>query len=237
MSFGKTVWYDLAPRYDGDVTIRATGFATVVVVYEWSASDSRITRTVACSTNTANEDLALSVRGERNYTIQVGGAGATGGVLNLAVDYFPDRDGDGIYDPEDKCRTQPGVGRFGGCPPELRGRPRITFANTPNGIRITRLWVERVAKGARITVRCGGCGSQTVRARRAGTIELSRFAGRSVNAGATVSVRVTMPRARRGTYRYGATGKLVAWRAERGGIRSRPERCLNARTGKTERCP
>ncbi|HET6546903.1 MAG TPA: hypothetical protein VFG79_00510, partial [Solirubrobacter sp.] len=34
--FGKTVWYDLAPQADGDVAIRATGFPTVVAVYQWS---------------------------------------------------------------------------------------------------------------------------------------------------------------------------------------------------------
>ena len=37
--FGKTVWYDLAPPADGDAVIRATGFATVVAVYEWSEHD------------------------------------------------------------------------------------------------------------------------------------------------------------------------------------------------------
>jgi hypothetical protein len=236
-SFGKTVWYDLAPQADGDVTIRATGFATVVSVYEWDGDDSRITRTVDCSANTANEDLALSVRARRNYTIQVGGAGGVGGLLNLAVDYFPDTDRDGVYDPDDKCPELAGLGRNGGCPPELRARPRINFANTANGVQITRLWVERAVKRSKIVVRCGGCGSQTVRVKRSGKVELSRFVGRAARAGANISVRVTMPRSRRGTYRFGATGKLVSWRVERGGIKSAPERCLNARTGKRERCP
>ena len=72
--FGKTVWYDLAPQVDGGVVIRATGFATVVAVYEWSGTTSQITRMVDCSANASVDDLVLDVRGKRNYTIQVGGA-------------------------------------------------------------------------------------------------------------------------------------------------------------------
>src|SRR5689334_7297656 len=46
-SFGKTVWYDLAPRVDGGVQIRAngTGFQTAVAVYEYG-DDSKIIRRV-----------------------------------------------------------------------------------------------------------------------------------------------------------------------------------------------
>jgi hypothetical protein len=233
--FGKTVWYDLAPRVDGGVVIRATGFATVVAVYEWSGTTSQITRMVDCSTNASVEDLLFDVRGKRNYTIQVGGAGGVGGPLNLKVDYFPDRDGDRLIDDLDRCSSVAGP-EPSGCPPELRSRPRITFANTATGIRITRLWVERVPKGAKVVVRCGGCGSQTVRARRAGTVELSRFTGRAAGAGATISVRVTMGRRGTGTYRFGATGKLQSWRVRAGGIKASPERCLHVRTGKSERC-
>ena len=233
---GKTVWYDLAPQADGDVVIRATGFATVVAVHEWSAQTSRITRAVDCSANAAAEDLVVSVRAKRHYTIQVGGAGGAGGPLNLKVDYLPDRDRDGQYDPLDKCPTVAGIERFGGCPPELSSRPRLTFANTSSGIQISRLWVERVPKGGKVVVRCGGCGSQTLKASRAGTVELSRFLGRAANAGATISVKVTMARGGTGTYRFGATGKFQSWRVRAGAIKASPERCLNVRTGKSERC-
>ena len=39
-----------------------------------------------------------------------------------------------------------------------------------------------------------------------------------------------------GTYRFGATGKSQSWRVRAGGIKASPERCLNVRTGKSERC-
>ena len=216
--------------------IRATGFATVVAVYEWSSTTSQITRMVDCSANASVDDLVLDVRGKRNYTIQVGGAGGIGGPLNLKVDYFPDRDRDSQIDDLDRCPTVAGIERFGGCPPELSSRPRITFANTAGGIRITRLWVDRVPKGGKVLVRCGGCGSQTVKARRTGTVELSRFTGRTARAGATISVKVTMARNGTGTYRFGATGKFQSGRVRAGGIKASPERCLNVRTGKSERC-
>ncbi len=234
--FGKTVWYDLAPQVDGGVVIRATGFATVVAVYEWSGTTSQITRMVECSANASVDDLVVDVRGKRNYTIQVGGANGIGGPLNLKVDYFADRDRDAQIDDLDRCPTVAGIERFGGCPPELSSRPRLTFANTVSGIRITRLWVDRVPKGAKVVVRCGGCGSQTVTARRTGTVELSRFEGRAAGAGATISVKVTMARSGNGTYRFGATGKFQSWRVRAGGIKASPERCLNVRTGKSERC-
>jgi hypothetical protein len=236
-AIGKTVWYDLAPQSDGDVLIRATGFATVVAVYEWSARTSRIMRQVDCSANTSVQDLAVSVRAKRRYTIQVGGAGGAGGPLNLKVDYLPDSDRDGRYDPLDECPDVAGIGQFGGCPPVLNVRPRLSFANTGSGINITRFVVERVPKGAKVVARCGGCGAQTVRARRTGTVTLSRLVGRAARAGATIQVKVTMRRTGKGRYRFGATGKSQSWRVRVGGITAAPERCLNVRTGKSERCP
>lgn len=233
--FGKTVWYDLAPAVDGGAVIRATGFATVVAVYEWSGTTSQITRMVDCSADVAADDLLVDLERRRNYTIQIGGVNGAGGPLNLKVDFFPDRDRDGLIDDLDRCATVAGI-EPSGCPPELRSRPRITFANTASGIRITRLWVDRVPKGGKVVVRCGGCGSQTVTARRTGTVELSRFAGRAASAGATISVKVTMARSGTGTYRFGATGKIQSWRVRAGGIKASPERCLNVRTGKSESC-
>ena len=82
------------------------------------------------------------------------------------MDYFADSDNDGEYDALDECPKVAGIARFGGCPPELRVAPRIGFDRTGNGVRITRLFVDRVPKGAKVVAKCSGCGSQTVRRRR-----------------------------------------------------------------------
>lgn len=235
-SFDKTVWYDLAPQAGGDVTIRATGFPTVVAVYEWNEQTSQITRMVDCSTTTSTDDLVVSVKRRHNYTIQVGGAGGAGGPLSLRVEYFPDRDGDGSFDALDKCPTTPGIDQFGGCPPELRVAPSINFANTAFGISITRLVVDRVPKGAKVRARCSGCGSQTVKAKRFGRVSLSKLVGRSVSAGGKVELRITMGRRGKARYRFGATGAYFRWPVKVGGLGTRVSRCLHVRTGKIERC-
>ena len=79
--FGKTVWYDLAPQFDGGRrgVGRRTGFKPVVAVYEWNRADSQITRLVDCTPNAGGEDLLLDVKAASNYTIQVGGVGGAGG--------------------------------------------------------------------------------------------------------------------------------------------------------------
>jgi len=235
-AFDKTVWYDLAPQADGGVAIRATGFATVVAVYEWSEATSQIRRMVDCSTTTSADDLIVDVRARRNYTIQVGGAGGAFGLMSLKVDYFPDRDRDGEFDALDSCPTVPGIARFDGCPPELRAVPSINYDRVGGGIRITRLVVDRVPKGAKVVARCSGCGSQTVTARRQGRVTLSRMIGRAVGSGGAVEVRVTMGRTGSGTYRFGATGSSFTWPVANGRLGTRVARCLNVRTGRKERC-
>jgi hypothetical protein len=235
-AFAKTVWYDLEPQVDGGVQIRATGFPTVVAVYEWNASDSRIRRLVGCSANAASEDLLLDVVGKRNYTIQVGGAAGAGGPVTLKVDFFPDADADGVLDALDKCRTTAGIERFGGCPPELRVVPSVGFSGSGGGIAITRLIVDRVPKGAKVVARCSGCGSQTVKAKRRGRVSLTRLVGRSVRAGGSVQVRVTLGRTGSGTYRFGATGSYFRWPVRAAGLGPRVTRCLAVRTGRIERC-
>src|SRR3954447_6225839 len=57
--FGKTVWYDLAPQVSGGVQLRASGFQTVVAVYEWNPQDSKISKLVDCSPNAGGDDLPL----------------------------------------------------------------------------------------------------------------------------------------------------------------------------------
>jgi hypothetical protein len=239
VEFGKTVWYDLPLKVDAGVQIRATGFNTVVAVYEWSEENSQITRTVDCSPNAAVEDLLLSLKGGRNYTIQVGGAAGEGGLLNLRVDVFLDSDGDGVLDEEpDRCRTTPGIKAFGGCPPPLRGvvNPSIGFQRFGNGLRITRLVVDSVPKGARVVARCSGCGSQTVKVKRRGRVSLNKLVGKFVANGNSITLRVTLKRTGKGKYRYGATGVLFTWPVRDGATGKRTTKCLNVKTAKPERC-
>ena len=132
--------------------IRANGgFDVVVAVYTWSESSSRITRTVRCQNDEAgSEDVLIPrVSARTNYTIQVGGANGAGGPLNLLFDYFPDTDGDGILDDApDKCRKQPGIERFGGCPPELRSSAaRAPTSPSASALRITAPRDRRRAQG------------------------------------------------------------------------------------------
>jgi hypothetical protein len=103
-------------------------------------------------------------------------------------------------------------------------------------VTIKRLWVEHVPKGAKIVARCGGCGSQTIKTKKAGTVDVTRLVGRSVKAGKTVEVSVTLAKTGKGTYRFGATGRYRKWPIKPGALGATFDRCLNAVTSKIERC-
>ncbi len=236
--FGKTVWYDLQPRSDGGVEIKTAGFDAAVAIYEWNPADSKITRLVECENAAgATEDVILDVKGGKAYTFQVGGVNGAGGPLTFNLDYFPDADGDGILDALDDCRTTPGIQASGGCPPSLRGKvsPSLSFANAGGGIRITRLSVDGVPKGAKVSARGGGI-SQTVKVKRSGRVTLSRLTGRSARAGSKVQLRITLGRSRSGKYKFGATGIAFTWPVKAGALGRRTQSCLHVGTGKVERC-
>jgi hypothetical protein len=226
---GKTVWYDLRPPSAGGIEVKTSAaFDSTVAVYEWNPRNSRITKLVKCeNTPGTAEDLILDVQKGKAYTFQVGGAGGAGGPLSFGLDYYPDTDGDTILDAQDKCASTPGIERFGGCPPSLDDdvRPSIGYDNTGDGIRINRLVVSKVPKGAKVTARAGGA-SQTVKAKRAGTVKLTKLVGRAARSGTSVEVRVTLGRTGTGTYKFGATGAYFKWPVKVGGLGGRVDRCL-----------
>lgn len=235
---GKTVWYDLQPQDDGGVEIKTAGFDAAVAIYEWNPSDSKITKLVKCeNTAGATEDVLLDVKGGKAYTFQVGGVNGASGQLTFNLDYFPDADGDGILDALDDCRTTPGIQASGGCPPSLRGKvsPSLSFANAGNGVRITRLSVDGVPKGAKVVAKGGGV-SQTVKAKKSGRVTLSKLAGRSARAGSSVTVKITLGHSGRGKYKFGATGVGYKWPVKAGGLGRRVQQCLRVGSGKVERC-
>jgi hypothetical protein len=152
------------------------------------------------------------------------------------LDWFSDRDGDDVYDLLDKCPNDPGIESAGGCPPELRSTPNFGYDDAPGGIRIKRLIVNRVPKGAKLVAKCPGCRTESLTARRTGTVAFSGIVGRVVRAGATIELRVTLGRST-GKYRFGAIGKRFRWPVRAGAVGTRSERCLNPRSGKPQRCP
>jgi hypothetical protein len=245
-TFGKTVWWDFHPPVDGGVEIKTSGFDNVVTVYQWDDKTSKIVRTVACQDTAGTaEDLLLDkeVKGGRAYTVQVGGVTgpdgvSAGGPLSFELDYYADTDGDGVYDlVPDHCRKTPGPDRFGGCPPPLKAvvTPSLSFANTGSGIRVTRLALTGVPKGAMVLARCGGCPTVSTVAKHA-TVDLKRLVGRSVSKGSKVQLRVTLGRTGKGNYRFGATGVLITWPVKVGGIGNKKTQCLHVGTVKVEKC-
>ena len=140
-------------------------------------------------------------------------AGA-GGPVTVRMDAFKDDDGDGLYDVLDKCPTVPGIEASGGCPPSLRGRvsPSVSYAAQGNGgVRITRLTVDSVPKGAKVSASCTGCGSQTVTAKRQGRVTLNRLVGRIARAGGSVEVKITMRRTAPGATASARPASPSAW--------------------------
>jgi hypothetical protein len=236
--FGKTGWWDFKAPSDGGVEIKANGgFDVVVAVYTWSERTSKITRTIRCQNDEAgSEDLIIPRVSEgTNYTIQIGGANNAGGPLRLEFTYFPDTDGDGILDDTpDKCRRQPGIPRFGGCPPELRSTPRVLYQSLGSGLRITGLEIDDVPKGARAEVRCG----RTVkrRATRTGTLKIGGCTGRTINGGSSIQVRVTLGSTGKGQYRHGAVGKYYRWPVAGGKLGKRQTSCLQPGSRKPTKC-
>ena len=242
-AFGKTVWYDFLPPTPGAARISATGFDTVIAVYEWSARDSQLRGLVACqNTSTGvSEEMLLPPQLQRgkNYTIQIGGAAGVGGLLDFSFEFFADRDGDRILDETpDKCLRLRGIPLFGGCPPIVRGAARVTTQGAPGGVRVLRLTVDRADKGTKIEVRCRSCGSRVrARAPRGGSVRVSGFEGRSISIGDRIEVRIKRPRGGKGRFRFGAIGKVVRWPITSTGLGQSTVTCTRPGSKRKIECP
>jgi hypothetical protein len=228
-SFGHTVWYDFLPEISGGAEIMATGYDTVVAVYEYDVQSARITRPIACENRGAGEDLILPmVRAGRAYTVQVGGVGAAAGMLDFSFLFFGDRDEDGVLDEEpDECLDLPGVNAAGGCPPTLNATVSLSWSVTTAGLEFTTALVRGAPRGARVEIRCRRCGLRRAVARARGrVVRLPRLTGRSAPPGAVLEVFVTQGRRGSGRYRHGAIGTYVRYKFSADGVRSRTTRCL-----------
>jgi hypothetical protein len=218
-AYGKTVWYDFLPPTSGGVRLTAAGYDTALAVYEYDSATGRITRPVACQDagEGPSEELDVpppAIEAGKYYTVQVGGAVVDGtarsGALDFRLEFYGDRDGDGVLDHNDACPDV--AGAPGGCPPQIAGTPRLAIA----GLHVVLLEWAGLPRGADVTARCRGCGAhgirQTVRVRGDGVARLGSFAGINAHRGAVLDVSATLAARGSGEYRFGAIGKRAHYR-------------------------
>ena len=141
--YGSTVWFDLHPNVPIGVQLVASGYPSVVAVYQYNARTAQLDRkSVFCrvansvtNTFTLPEELSKG----KPYTVQVGGlrngAAFSAGSLNLTINLFPDHDGDQVSDGIDKCPFL--AGTLGGCPPALHPTAHFNYVPAGSGLRLT----------------------------------------------------------------------------------------------------
>ena len=231
-AYGKTVWFDFLPPTAGGARIVATGYDAVVAVYEYDPASGRIVRPVACQDASEGPSEQLDIvppklEKERHYTVQVGaavtGGAAQSGTLDFTLDFYGDRDGDGVLDATDPCPDVAG-GR-GGCPAQIPGTPRLAI----QGLRVVSLEWAGLQRGTEVRAECRGCGRhgirQAVRAGGDGVARLTAFAGASAQRGAVLNVSARSRATGSGDQRYGAIGKAASYRLGSGGLAWKT-RCL-----------
>jgi hypothetical protein len=235
VGFGRTVWYDFIPDVAGGVRIAASGYDTVVAVYEYDVRSSQLGERIACANRGAAEDLILDkVEPGKAYTVQVGAVGGAAATLQFEFLFFGDTDEDDVLDEApDRCPRMPGIDSAGGCPPALSATLSFEWDDTANGVRFRIVRLRGAPRGARVEARCPRCGVRRTTARGTGRpLSLRRLVGREAPAGAVLEVRVTQRPRGRGRFRHGAIGSYLRYVFEPGGIRTRTVRCL--RPGSTK---
>jgi hypothetical protein len=225
-AYGKTVWFDFLPPTAGGVRIVASGFDTVVALYEYDPKTASIVRSLGCqdASKGPTEEFdvpAPKIQKGHYYTVQVGGAvvggAAQGGALDFALQFYGDRDSDSVLDPNDLCPDAPGT--RAGCPPQIPGTPSMTIT----GGRISVLEWSGLPRGTEVTADCRGCGRrgvrQTVRVPNGGAARLRAFAGVPVRRGAVLKVVARSRAAGSATSPFAAIGKSARYRFGSGSLR------------------
>jgi hypothetical protein len=253
VGYGKTIWYDMHPKVPLGLELQASGFPTVIAVYQWSPSTSKITRRVGCqafngSTQPNDFLLPFELKKGNAYTVQIGGldtvpgdpSSAAGGALSFTARFLPDHDGDGVYDPLDACPFLAGVSRFGGCPPTISPVLSYSFRGpVGSGLRITRFEINTIPGGSRVEARCS-CGIDEVRnsGSHASSVTIPAFVGATLPFGATVEIWTSKRATRGGMFKHGAIGAYRKLTVGSSGLSQPVKRCLmpGSRTPRLQ-CP
>jgi hypothetical protein len=234
-TFGHTIWYDLRPRVNEGVELKAAGLPNVIALYRYS--QAKIVNRVGCQAASGLMPNDFIVPSELTahdlYTLQVGGlqtsTGIVAGPVSFTAKIFPDHDADGVYDAlPDACPFLPGIARLAGCPPSIIPGLHYTFDTTGvGGLFVTRFEVFRVPSGARVEARCS-CGLHQVRTagRRASSVTMTAFVRHTIPFGAIVRIWASKRAAGHGDYRYGAIGGYLKYAINSAGLGLLATRCL-----------
>lgn len=166
--YGKTVWYDFVPHVDGDVLLQAAAlsFNPTISLVRFDLKSSRPLGPFQCANelSAALEQAAVKgIKRGRAYSVQVGGVGDTGGVLEFDLNFKPYR---------------------------TKARARLRIRPTAGGVEIVSL-VVKPTRSARMEVAClPGCRRQVKSGRQA---SFSRLGGKSLRAGSRLIIRVSRP--------------------------------------------
>jgi hypothetical protein len=218
VAFGHTVWWDFQPSQQGYVFVNAigSGFLTVADVYTFTTQSALIGPSIGCSSNPTNDEFFVHVKRHQEYTLQIGGQGASAGPVNVNLVYYADRDGDTKFDINDSCPNIPGHGSKNGCPPKVSPVTSIATAPSGSGVRVAAFSVSQ-ARGAKLTLRCRpSCGRESHRAGRK-PVSFHSITRRTLRRGTVIELSAT---------KRNAIGAFFRWRVRSGGIGSRTNLCL-----------
>ena len=167
---GKTVWYDFYPDLNGVVRLRANGFNTAIAVVPFDPASGRpdfSRRICANQSPSVTEEFLAEVRKNRAYTVQIGGVGGAGGMLEFLFDFIPSY-------------------------PRLKADPTLLVRPNSSGVELVSLKVA-ASRGARVSVSCTkrACRRQAKKAGRRAVSFNKRLKGRNLRAGSTLVLRVT----------------------------------------------
>jgi hypothetical protein len=167
VSEGRTIWYDLYPDASGLVRIRTSAdFGTVIAIMPFdpkSLLPENAGRRCAVNEVSQTRELFYPVKAGGFYTVQIGGVGASGGVVESLFDYLVK-------------------------PQHLQADATLTAQPLGDGVRVVNLSVSAPSK-ARVLVRCTkGCKGEAKTAR---VLAFSKLRGSVLANGSALKIYVT----------------------------------------------
>ena len=165
----RTVWYRFFPDVDGRMKLQAVGFDATLALVPFTSVARATAAGLHLHQPARRHRSRRSTRRSRPAPAtpcRSAAPRAPAGYCRSASRSWPDRDGDGVTDDDDRCPRRPGTAN--GCPPRIVAAIAYKYDGAPNGARFRYLDVRGAPSGAGIDIRCSrGCRRQrlTVRSR------------------------------------------------------------------------